>query len=105
MGLLSFFFKMGIFCFIFLLGVQIILKDTYIENYIYIIEPDFALEQKLRKAHIPFDGLISTFIACMVPVFNILYITYYLIIGLTTDKNTLYELKQEMRDFLKNDKR
>jgi hypothetical protein len=80
-----------------LLGIQIILRDTYVENYIYIMEPDFILEQKLRKAHIPFDGFIPTLISCLVPIFNIFYISYYLIIGLTTDKNTLYKLKQEMR--------
>lgn len=103
MGLLIFLLKCGFFCFLFLLGIQKILRDTYIENYIYIMEPDEVLEQKLRNTHVPFDGFILTFFSCMVPILNVLYISYYLIIGLTTDTNNLYELRKTMRD-LKNER-
>lgn len=101
MNLLIFILKCGAFCFLFLLGIQIILRDTYIKNYIYIMEPDDFLKQKLINTHIPFDGLITTLISCMVPIFNILYISYYLIIGLTKDEDSLYDLREKMRD-LKN---
>lgn len=103
MNLLILLLKSGVFCFMFLWGAQIILRDNYVENYIYIIEPDEALEQKLRKTHTPFDGFIPTLISCMVPIFNILYVSYYLIIGLTNDEDKLYELREIMRE-LKNER-
>ena len=103
MGLLTFFLKSGLFCFMFLWGVQIILRNSYVENYIYITEPDEVLEQKLRNTHIPFDGFILTLISCMIPIFNILYVSYYLIIGLTNDEGKLYDLREIMRE-LKNER-
>ena len=103
MDLLTFILKSGVFCFIFLWGAQIILRNSYVENYIYITEPDEALEQKLRNAHAPFDGFIPTLISCMVPIFNILYVSYYLIIGLTNDEDKLYDLRKMMRE-LKNER-
>lgn len=103
MGLLTFLLKCGIFCFMFLWGAQIILRNNYVENYIYITEPDEALEQRLRNAHTPFDGFIPTLISCMIPIFNILYVSYYLIIGLTKDEDMLYHLRENMRD-IKNER-
>lgn len=103
MGLLTFLLKSGIFCFVFLCGSQVILRDSYIENYIYIVEPDEFLEYMLRNSSIPFDGFIPTLISCTIPIFNILYISYYLIIGLINDEDKLYHLRESMRE-LKNDR-
>lgn len=103
MEFLIYLLKSGVFCFMFLWGAQIILKDSYIDNYIYIVEPDEFLERKLRDAHTPFDGFIPTLISCMIPIFNILYVSYYLIIGLTNDEDKLYELRKMMRE-LKNER-
>ena len=98
MEVFIFLLKIGISCFIFLIGSQIILRKSYIENYIYIMEPDQELEEKFRNTFPPFDGFIVTLLSCMVPIFNIIYISYYLIIGLTTDEDKLYELRETMRD-------
>ena len=103
MSLFKLILESGIFCFVFLWGAQIILRDKYIDNYIYIIEPDEILEIKLRNSSTPFDGIIATFISCMIPIFNILYISYYLIIGLTNDKDRLFELRETMRE-IKNER-
>lgn len=103
MEFLIYLLKFGVFCFMFLWGAQIILRDSYIDNYIYIVEPDEFLERELRDAHTPFDGFIPTLISCMVPIFNILYVSYYLIIGLTKDEDMLYHLRETMRD-IKNER-
>ena len=103
MELLIFLLKFGVFCFMFLWGIQIILRKSYIENYIYIIEADEILENKLRNTYPPFDGFITTLISCMIPILNIFYIGYYLIIGLTKDKDKLYYLREAMRG-IKNER-
>lgn len=93
----------GIWCFIFLVGAQFILRKTYVKNYIYIMEPNKETEILLRNTLPPFDGILPTLITCMIPVLNIIMIAYYLVLGLTTDEEKLYELRQSMRE-LKNER-
>lgn len=52
----------------------------------------------MKNSRVPFDGVIVTFVSCMIPIFNILYVIYYLLIGLTTDEDKLIELRRIMRD-------
>jgi hypothetical protein len=82
----------------FLWGAQIVLREKYIKNYIYVTEPNELLIEILENSSTPFDGFFQTLIACMVPIFNLIYISYYLIIALTKDEEKLNHLRESMRD-------
>lgn len=95
--------KFGLVCFVFLWGAQIILKEDFIENYIYVYEPEECELEVIKNWTPLFDGFFQTFFSCLIPVFNVIYIAYFLIMGLTKNEEKLFELREIMRE-LKNER-
>jgi hypothetical protein len=98
MTLLKIFLAQGIFCFMFLWGAEIILREKFITNFIFICDLDELEEQIARDMTPPFDGFFRTFVLCLIPVFNWTYAGFYLFIALTKDEERLCYMRETMRE-------
>lgn len=98
MILLKLFLAQGIFCFMFLWGAQIILREKFLTNFVFICDLNELEEQIARDKVPPFDGFFRTLFLCLVPIFNWIYTSYYLIIALTKDEARLYYMREIMRE-------
>lgn len=93
-NILWYLLKMGFWCFISVLGTDLICRKTYIKNFAYITHCTEEEEESLCESF-PAHGILQTFIICCIPLLNLVFILYYIYVGFFIFDNTIEELRSE----------
>jgi len=84
-------------------GIQIVFKKRLFANWFYV--NDLTRQQIEDKSDIypPLDGWLTTFITCLIPIFNLGYL-FFIIAVVFASEGFLFQLREIIRD-LKRDGR
>lgn len=89
-------FGFCVFCM--LIALQFIFKDEYVKHFLYILEPDMLTTLYVKASPPPFDGWITTFVCCMIPLYNLCYLLYYYILIFSDNLDEIKSVVEHLKN-------